>query len=216
VAKQFLWDKEGKDVLSFLVEKRKISEEVVRFSNFGFIPSFYAHQLSGKIVIPIYDGYDNLVYLSTKSIVIPKGDKGHFWHEDFEKRHYLYGLNISKSSIMKENEAILVEGEMDVAFLCSMGINIAVAICGTAFSIFQASLLLRYCSKVYIVFDGDDAGRKALTRVLSIYQDCDLDAYGVKYVPVYLPSGSDPDDYIIENGKESFMELLQRSSRSSW
>jgi len=105
---------------------------------------------------------------------------------------------------------------MDVAFLHSKGLNMAVGICGSAFSIFQISLLARYCSEVYIVFDGDIAGKKATDKVMQNYKNYNLDSYNVKYIPILLPPKCDPDDYINKYGVNSFKKLLLSTKAKFW
>ena len=105
---------------------------------------------------------------------------------------------------------------MDVAFLHSNGFNITVGTLGSSFSIFQASILGRYCSEVYILFDGDDAGRRASQRVMDIYKEKDLKLYDIKYILVNLPDNYDPDSYIMKYGINKFKELLNSSKKNNW
>ena len=105
---------------------------------------------------------------------------------------------------------------MDVDFLHSRGLCMTVGICGSSFSIFQASLLARYCSEVYIVFDGDEAGKKATHKVMQIYKDYSLDSYQIKYIPIYLPSKQDPDDYVNKYGINQFKKMLLNSKKKVW
>lgn len=69
----------------------------------------------------------------------------------------------------------------------------------------QASLLSRYCSIVYIVFDGDEAGKKGIKRILHLYKKYNLDAFKIIYIPVYLPNRKDPNDYA---DKDEFKNIL--------
>jgi len=216
LAKKCLRQKEGEKALYYLKNDRKISDEIIDYFNIGFAPFNIIHQLKGRIIFPIYDAYGKLSYLSTKSLVIPKGSKGHFWHEDLEKRFYLYGFSHAKKNIIERKKAILVEGEMDVAFLHSNGLNMTVGICGSSFSIFQVSLLARYCSEVYIVFDGDEAGKKATHKVMQIYENYSLGSYHIKYIPTYLPLKQDPDDYVNKYGINQFKKMLLDSKKKVW
>lgn len=197
--------------MSYLKDKRGISDFIIDKFDLGFVPFQTTHQFHGRIITPIYDSYNNLIALSTKSLEIPKGEPWHFMHEDFEKRFYLYGLNNAKKNIFKYKKAILVEGEMDTLFLHSLGFDIAVGLCGSAFSIYHSALLARYCKEVYIVLDGDRAGRDSKDRIKQIFKDYNFSQYDMKYMYVNLPEGYDPDDFIKEKGKKSFKNLLINS-----
>lgn len=137
--------------------------------------------------------------------------KDRFWHEQFQKKRYLYGINNAKNAILKNNKAIIVEGEFDVLSLHSNGFPIAVAPCGSAFSLFQAATLARYCDEVFLLFDGDNAGRAATRSALKLYNNNDLDAYDILYIPVFLPEGTDPDDFVRKYGKYELKKILKKA-----
>jgi len=69
----------------------------------------------------------------------------------------------------------LVEGYFDVIAMHASGLTNCVAPLGTALTERQARLLKRYCSKAFLVFDGDDAGVKATLRALEIFEACDVE-----------------------------------------
>ena len=211
IAKRSLRKSEGKKALNYLKEHRGISNAIIDEFNFGYCPSNVNHQLKDRIITPIYDLYGEVVALSTRSMTIPKGEKNHFWHESFDKSFYLYGLCCARDNIIKYKKVIIVEGEFDVAALHSYGFNMAVGICGSAFSLAQTSLLSRFCSDFYLVFDRDEAGDFALKRSIEMYDEFNLDIYGIRYIPVKLPNNTDPDKYIRENGKHKFKELLAKT-----
>jgi len=138
-------------------------------------------------------------------------DKDHyfrFWHESFDKGSCLYGLNHAKESILRQKKAIVVEGEMDVACLHSFGFKMTVGVCGSAFTLFQAALLGRYCSDIYFLLDGDTAGQTSIERIQKIYRVHSLHAYGLRYIPVTLPLNLDPDEFVIKEGKDGLCGLL--------
>ena len=204
-----LSNKDGEEALFYLKKDRGLSDSIISQFKIGFFPSYMKHQLRGRIITPIYDVYGNLIAISTRHI--DKNHKSRFWHEHYDKKFHLYGLSFAKKNIIKYNKAILVEGEMDVCYLHSHGINIAVGVSGSAFSVFQASLLSRYCSEVYVVFDADDGGRKGVSRLLKMYHDNNLDKFGLKYISVSLPEKNDPDDYVKNNGINKFINILKEA-----
>ena len=212
-AKASLRQPEGKEALNYLKNKRQFSDEVIDRFDFGYCPLNINHQLRGRIITPIYDHHNSLIAISTR--YIDKKRQNRFWHESFDKSYYIYGLNIAKSSIMKHNKAVLVEGEFDVALLHSKGLSLAVGVCGSSFTLFQASLLSRYCSDVFVVFDGDESGKKSIKRTMDLYKKYNLIAYKINYIPVFLPQNEDPDEYVRRQGMKKFKELLKKSREES-
>ena len=205
-AKKTLVSPAGKTALDYLKNERKFSDEIIDQFDFGYCPINVDHELRGRIITPIYDQYYQLIAISTRHL--NKDHHSRFWHESFDKGSYLYGLYYAKDTIIKTGKAILVEGEFDVASLHSFNFKMSIGVCGNAFTLSQVSLLARYCSLVYIMFDGDESGKKAIRRVLELYKKNNLEAYKIKYIPVYLPFNKDPDEYLRTEGRENFKNQL--------
>ena len=89
----------------------------------------------------------------------------------FNKSRYIFGLYQAKESIRRNDFVVIVEGNMDVISLHQAGIDAAVAACGTAFTREQAKLISK--GTVYLCFDGDGAGQKALDRAAEIFREFD-------------------------------------------
>ena len=178
----------------------------------GYCPSDVKHQVRGRIITPIYDIYGELVALSTRHP--DEKVKNRFWHESFDKGSYLYGLFYAKDTIRRCNKVIVVEGEFDVAALHSAGFIMSVGVCGSAFTLFQVSLLSRYCSDFYLMFDGDESGRKAIYKSMEMYKKFNLRAYNLNFIPVFLPGGEDPDSFLIGKGRKRMKEKLVESKEN--
>ena len=165
--------------------------------------------MSGRIITPIYDTYGEMVAISTRHM--NSDHKQRFWHESFEKGYYLYGLYQSKETIRKYNKVIIVEGEFDALAYHSFGFTMTVCCCGSAFTLFQISLLSRYCTNFYLMFDGDVAGRKSIQRTMDMYNKYSLGTYGLNFIPVYLPKDTDPDEFLFSEGVSGVREKLKTS-----
>ena len=123
----------------------------------------------------------------------------------FQKGTNLYGLNFALKN-SKEKNLIIVEGYMDCISLSQAGIKNVVASLGTALTKVQAKLLKRYSEEVYISYDADNAGQIATVRGLDI-----LRAEGISVRVILIPRGKDPDDFIRAEGKDKFLELVQKA-----
>lgn len=209
IAKKSLRSEEGKIALEYLKEKRRFSDEVIDKFNIGYCPANINHQLKGRLITPIYSTYGELAALSTR--MMDKNVSNRFWHESFDKRTYLYALNFAKDSITKFNKCILMEGEFDVCAFHSWGLPIAVGVCGSSFTLFQTSMLLKCCSEIYLMFDGDEAGKAATQRALKIYKEYNLKHFGINFIPVKLPEKTDPDEYLFDIGKRGIIDKLKQS-----
>jgi len=108
----------------------------------------------------------------------------------FNKKEILYGLHQSRKRINKRGFAVLVEGYFDVMSLYAHGVGV-IAACGTSIDISGAKILSRWTKKVKIVFDGDEAGRKASVKAKRILEHEFLDVQIAR-----LPNGIDPDMYM--------------------
>ncbi len=85
--------------------------------------------------------------------------------------------------------------------LISNGIYNVVALCGTALSENQIKLLRRWTNKVYICFDGDEAGITQSKKVKSQLIKHDIYAGTITL-------DCDPDEYVIMHGKTKFLEKI--------
>ncbi len=127
----------------------------------------------------------------------------------YTKGEHLYGLFPGKDEIRKRKFGILVEGYLDLIALAQFGITNTAASLGTAFTPEQSKLLSRFTKRVVINYDGDSAGIKAAVRAIEQLLPQDFD---VKVL--VLPDGKDPDDFIRENGVDSYND--QRGKASSF
>lgn len=107
----------------------------------------------------------------------------------FDKSHFLFGLNLTKGEIRKLQEAILVEGEMDMMLSWQAGIKNVVASKGTALTESQVELLKRYTPTLSLCFDIDPAGDAASRRGIEL-----IDQAGLNLKVVSIEGGKDPGD----------------------
>ena len=124
----------------------------------------------------------------------------------FSKKNNLYGLNLTRQDINKENQVILVEGYMDVISLYQHGVRNVSASLGTALTENQAHMLKRYTDNVILSYDSDAAGQAAALRGLDI-----LHRSGCKVKVLHVNDGKDPDEFIKKNGRDEFQQLIKNA-----
>lgn len=125
----------------------------------------------------------------------------------FKKSRVLFGFNYCRRRIAKERKAIIVEGQIDALRLIQTGFNFTVAGQGTAFGIEHVKELVNLgINLVYLALDSDTAGQEAACKIGHLFQK-----EGVEALVVQMPTGSDPDVFIREEGPEAFLKLLENS-----
>ncbi|MCG6136103.1 MAG: DNA primase [Nostoc sp. LLA-1] len=129
--------------------------------------------------------------------------------ELFSKGKTLFALDQAKGGISQLDQAIVVEGYFDAIALHAAGINNAVASLGTALSIEQVRLILRYTESKQLVlnFDADKAGNIAAERAIG--EIADLAYKGeVQLKILNIPDGKDADEYLYTHTPEDYQLLL--------
>jgi DNA primase len=124
----------------------------------------------------------------------------------YKKGEHLYGLVHARSSIMARKSAMLTEGYMDVLTLHQFGYTQAAGVLGTALTPEQIRRLSGFCSHIELLFDGDNAGRKAALRACEM-----LLARGLSCKVVLLPDQEDIDSLLRSGGQDAF-EALRRAA----
>lgn len=120
-------------------------------------------------------------------------------NEIYDKSNVLYGLFEAKNSIRGKGYAILTEGYADVISLSKNGIENSIASSGTALTKRQLILLKRFTNKLYISYDGDEAGLKAAEAAAELAL-----AEGFDVLIVSLPDQEDPDSFIRKYGADKY------------
>ncbi len=133
----------------------------------------------------------------------------------FDKGRLLYGLDRARKAIRNQDQAVIVEGYLDVIALHQAGYETAVSPMGTALTDHQFHMIKRYSRNIVLALDPDAAGDKATLRGLEIAResldhenDPVFDARGLLGYEARLradirvttlPTGKDPDDVVNED-----------------
>ena len=161
-----------------------------------------------RIMFPLYDvsgqvvGFSGRVYkdngqnkyLNTKETEI------------FKKGEMLYHYHIAREECRLKKYVIVMEGFMDVIRASTVGIKNTVALMGTALTKEQINLIKRLSNNIIICLDGDDPGVKAALSVGEAFLN-----EGLEVKIVSLPKEDDPDTYILHNGGDKFLGLVENA-----
>lgn len=157
----------------------------------------------GRIMYPIIDPRGNIIGFGGRII---DGDGAKYMNSPesavYDKGKNLFALNIAKKS--KRGYYILVEGYMDVISLHQAGVDCAVAGCGTALTRDQARLIAK--STVYLCYDSDEAGQKALDRAAQIFAE-----FETRLKVISVPKCKDADEFIKKFGGQAFEKLIKNA-----
>ena len=166
---------------------------------------------SERIMFPLYDTNGRVVAFSGriyKEKDLKDKTKNKYLNtketDIFKKGQLLYHYHIAKEECRKAHSVIVMEGFMDVIRASTIGINNTVALMGTALTKEQVALLRRLSNNIILCLDGDDPGQKAM---LSIGDH--LLEQGIEVKIIKLPNPDDPDTYILKNGKDRFVGLVE-------
>lgn len=112
----------------------------------------------------------------------------------FDKSSTLYAIDRARESVRKKNEAVVMEGYMDVLTAHQNGWDNVVASMGTALTEKQLALLRKLTKNLVLALDADTAGEEATLRMA---ETIDIENYVKAGVKVVVPSqGKDPDEEI--------------------
>ncbi len=120
--------------------------------------------------------------LRAKYVNSPEGDL-------FRKGDLLYGLDLARAAIAKQDRAVIVEGNPDAIALRQAGFEPAVAAMGTALTEAHLRELYRLTKNLALCFDADAAGQEATLRGMELAASQGFDIRVVSLEP-----GTDPAD----------------------
>jgi len=179
-----------------------------------------------RIMIPIRDELGRMAGFGAR-IVDPE-DVPKFLNSPetavFTKGRLLYGLDRARKPIRAADQAVIVEGYLDVIALHQAGYENVVSPMGTALTEEQLRLLKRFTRKIVLALDPDTAGQKAVLRGLEAARqamdregELGFDARGLLRNEARLqadlrvasmPDGLDPDE-IVKRDRDEWKRLIE-------
>ncbi|TYP95517.1 DNA primase [Fodinibius salinus] len=172
----------------------------------GFYDAF-----RGRLMFPIFNPSGKVIAYAGRVLGEEKAAKyiNSPQTKVYDKSSVLYGINFAKNEIRKTDEVILVEGYTDVISLQQKGIDNVAASSGTSLTPRQMKLLHRYGDTITMIYDSDSAGQRAMKRGINIALREGMDVNLLE-----LPKGEDPDSFVRQFGKDSFLEMKKEESEN--
>lgn len=206
----------GKYMPQDLVDAGMLSER----DNGGLFDRF-----RNRIMIPIRDEQGRMAGFGAR--IVDPDDIPKFLNSPetsiFTKGHLLYGLDRARKPIRAADQAVIVEGYLDVIALHQAGYENVVSPMGTALTEDQLRLLKRSTRRIVLALDPDVAGQKAVLRGLEAARsamdkegELAFDAHGLLRNEARLqadlrvatmPDDLDPDEIVARN-KEEWATLI--------
>ncbi len=164
---------------------RGITDEVIDTHKIGY-GTFYRKQW---ITIPIRDIYGNYAFFKLRQdpeqgsdkITYPKGVEAQ-----------IYGWETLANP---NNQLVICEGELDRLTLLSKGVAAVTSTHGAMTFKEAWAEKVRKCSKLYVCFDNDEAGRKGAERVAKMVEN---DGTFIVSLPSDVGNGGDVTDYFVQ------------------
>jgi DNA primase len=163
----------------------------------------YYDRFRGRITFPIEDIRGRILGFGGR--ILGEGEPKYLNSPDspiFKKGECLYGLKQARDHIIQKREAVIVEGYFDVISIAQSGLRNVVAPLGTALTEVQLRILKPLVNKVLLLFDGDQAGRKAAMRAVEL-----LVQEGIEGDIIILPENEDPDTFLKSHSVEDLLRL---------
>lgn len=236
--KNMIFSNQGRVALEYLAN-RKLNPKIIKENGLGFAPDKWSElndyllakgyeskdllklglikegengnnydTFRNRIMFPIYSIKGEVIAFGGRTLEKDKETPKYINSPDtpiFKKGKNLYGLERS-GIIRKKNYAMLMEGYMDVLSAYIYGFDVALAPLGTALTEEQGVLLKKYTSNIILSFDSDAPGQAATERAGLI-----LKSLGFNIRILKLEGAKDPDEYLKQFGKESFLKCVKNS-----
>jgi DNA primase catalytic core len=178
--------------LSLIYRKYRPEKGCVQLLDIG-------HLSYHNLVFPFKDEYGNIVGLIGRSILSDEERKSRgipkYKNTYYNKSLHLFGLYQAKKAILKNQSAILVEGQIDCINCHANGFNNVVALGGSSLSFYQLFLLKKYTNKIYLLLDNDDSGLKGEQSIIRNYSK------EINIEKIKLPSEYKDVDQYLKNSK---------------
>ncbi|MFH0749924.1 MAG: DNA primase [Candidatus Gottesmanbacteria bacterium] len=186
------------EALYQFLKKKKYSEELIEKAGLALRGNRGLYdRFRGRLIFTLRDHRGKVVGFSGR-VLNPSIKEAKYINTSetpvYSKSNVLYAFDVTHEAIARANEAILMEGELDVISSFQAGVSNVVAIKGSALTEGHVHLLKRYTERIIFSLDSDIAGDMAARRGIDIAERAGLDMK-----VAVLPVGKDPDEAVRED-----------------
>ncbi|MFK7823066.1 MAG: DNA primase [Oligoflexales bacterium] len=161
---------------------------------------FFRHRLT----IPIRDTHGRLIAFGGRAL---GQQQQKYKNSRYDKSATLFAMDLARKEMRNKLRGIVVEGYLDALKMHEYGYGETVACQGTALTREHMRSMNSATSMVYLLFDGDQAGRNASLKLVSD----SLDYPELQFKVALLPMGEDPDSYLRAHGREALDEVFAKA-----
>ena len=162
----------------------------------------------GRLMFPLKDYHGNIRGFAGR-LLDPQAKEAKYVNTPetfiYHKSELLFGSSEAKEEIKKKDQAVLVEGELDMISSFQAGVKNVLAIKGSALSEPQVKLISRFTQNLVFALDQDLAGDQAARRGIET-----AEARGMMIRVVESKEGKDPDE-IAQKNPTLWRELVQKA-----
>lgn len=189
----------------------------------------YYDRFRNRIMIPIRNLEGNMAGFGAR--ILDPNDVPKFLNSPqtalFDKGRLLFGLDKARKAIRLQDQAVIVEGYLDVTALHQAGFTNVVSPMGTALTEDHLRLLKKYTRRIILALDADAAGEKATLRGLEIAREAMdhdteivFDVHGLlrhenrmqaDIRVTTLPEGLDPDE-VVNNNPDDWKKIIANAA----
>ena len=192
--------------------KKEFDEKKISFSGIYYFDENkkkYVDRFRGRIIFPVLNLSGSALAMGGRALSKTAFAKyiNSPETEFYKKGNNLYNINSAKEFRSENEEVFIVEGYMDVINLHKFGITNVVANLGTAMTERQLDLIWRFFKNPVICLDGDISGKKAALRAAEKLFPLIRADFNIYFLT--LPENLDPDSYINQKGKNSFLKFVE-------
>ncbi|MBM3205610.1 DNA primase [Candidatus Shapirobacteria bacterium] len=195
---------------AFLVKKKGYRPEVLEKAGLVIKTQkgdFY-DRFRHRLMFPLKDHHGNVRGFAGR-LLDPQAKEAKYVNTPetfiYHKSDLLYGFFEAKKEIKEQDQAVLVEGELDMISSYQTGVKNVLAIKGTALTENQVKLISRFTQKIILALDQDIAGDQAAHRGIEMAEN-----EGMMIRVAKLQGGKDPDE-IAQKKPKLWWELIKKA-----
>ncbi len=198
---------QGEALVQFLTRKGFTKAEL---ADAGLVNRFGGDLFRGRMMVPLMDGAGQVIGFTARIIGEADAKAPKYLNTPqtllYDKSRHVFGLSQAKEAIRTSDQAVVVEGNLDVVSSHQVNVQKVVATAGTALTEHHIRALSRLSGNICLAFDGDKAGIAATERSIPIAQ-----SVGVELSILTLPGDAKDPDELIQQDPELWEQAIRNA-----